>query len=157
MKIHPVFHVSLLEPRSKDTFSNQRQEAPQPIEIDGEDHYEVEEILDSRIHRGNLQYLVHWLGYEEADRSWEPLSNLNGCEEAIKEFHNLYPDKPSKNMNKYSKNRRTPRRRWIKKGIMLWIMREGFGMIKIVLETYGWESIATHSHAHPSTATLGKL
>lgn len=111
MKIHPVFHVSLLEPRSKDTFSNQRQEAPQPIEIDGENHYEVEEILDSRIHRGSLQYLVHWLGYEEADRSWEPLSNLNGCEESIEEFHKLYPDKPSKNINKFNKNRRTTRRR----------------------------------------------
>ena len=105
MKIHPVFHVSLLESRSKDTFPNQRQEAPQPIEIDG-DHYEVEQILDSRIHRGRLEYLVHWLGYEEADRSWEPISNLDGCDEAISDFHEQYPNKPSQVSMKTSRRRR---------------------------------------------------
>lgn len=96
MKIHPVFHVSLLEPKSKETFANQKQEPPQPIEVDGEQHYEVEKILDSRIHRGRLQYLVSWLGYDESERSWEPISHLNGCRELIEEFKRKNPDKPSK-------------------------------------------------------------
>jgi hypothetical protein len=49
MKIHPVFHVSLLHPAADDPFPGQNhEEQPPPITIDGEDEYEVEEILDSR-------------------------------------------------------------------------------------------------------------
>ena len=44
-------------------------------------------ILDSRLHRGNLQYLVKWLGYTEEYNTWEPLSNLKNAEEAVKDFH----------------------------------------------------------------------
>jgi hypothetical protein len=41
-------------------------EPPPPIIVDGEEEFEVEEILDSRLHRGNVQYLMKWKGYPEA-------------------------------------------------------------------------------------------
>ncbi|KIL54337.1 hypothetical protein M378DRAFT_53863, partial [Amanita muscaria Koide BX008] len=47
--IHPVFHVSQLEPHHPNTIPNRIQPAPPPIEIDGEKEYEISEILDSKI------------------------------------------------------------------------------------------------------------
>jgi hypothetical protein len=48
--IHPVFHVSLLEPYKKSQISCQipPPPPPPPIEIDHDVEYEVDEILDSR-------------------------------------------------------------------------------------------------------------
>lgn len=95
MKIHPVFHVSLLEPYKESTFPGRLQVPPPPIEIDGEEEFEVSEILDSRINRRKLEYLVHWQGYEVSERTWEPANNLSNAPEMIQEFHRLYPNKPS--------------------------------------------------------------
>ena len=67
---------------------------PPPIEIEGEFEYEVEQILDSRLYRGNLQYLVKWLGYTEEHNTWEPLSNITNADEAVKEFHKHHPSAP---------------------------------------------------------------
>ena len=58
MKIHPVFHVSLLEPRLTSPLQI-RQQPPPPILVDDEPEYEVESILDSHSLRGGVQYLVH--------------------------------------------------------------------------------------------------
>ena len=60
MKIHPVFHVSLLEPYKDSTISGRLQAPPPLIEVDGTEEFEVSEILDSCINRGKLEYLVHW-------------------------------------------------------------------------------------------------
>ena len=47
--IHPVFHVSQLESIEPYTIPNQTQEPPPPVEVEGEEHYEVGDILDSKI------------------------------------------------------------------------------------------------------------
>ena len=95
MSIHPVFHVSLLYPHSKDTIPGCTPLPPPPIEIEGEEEYEVEEILNSRLHRGRqLQYLVKWKGYSDADNSWEPATNLENAPDKITEFHRLHPGAP---------------------------------------------------------------
>jgi hypothetical protein len=59
IKIHPVFHVYLLEPYRESTIPGRLQVPPYPIEIDGEEEFKVSEILDSRINRRKLEYLVH--------------------------------------------------------------------------------------------------
>jgi hypothetical protein len=47
--IHPVFHVSQLEPTTLNTILNHTQPPPPPIEIDGEIKYKIAAILDSKI------------------------------------------------------------------------------------------------------------
>ncbi|MBW0508290.1 hypothetical protein O181_048005 [Austropuccinia psidii MF-1] len=56
--IHPVFHFSLLEPVKTSTIPNRHQESPPPIIIEEEEEWEVSQILDSKINRGKLWYLV---------------------------------------------------------------------------------------------------
>ncbi len=65
MKIHPVFHISMLEPAPGGT-----PDVPtMPIEVEGSPEYEVEEILDSQVIRGKIRYLVKWLGYPDSENS----------------------------------------------------------------------------------------
>ncbi|KAH0610200.1 uncharacterized protein H6S33_011727 [Morchella sextelata] len=92
MKIHPVFHVSLLSPEANDPLPGQQRLPPPPVEIEGEEEWEVEDILDSRKRRGRFEYLVRYMGYDEA--SWQPLSDLEHSPEIIRRFHERYPEKP---------------------------------------------------------------
>ena len=74
--VHPVFHVSMLEPSIPNTIPNRTEPPPAPVVIDGEPEYKVTEILDSKIDRRqrpcNLLHLVRWSGYEGTDEetSW---------------------------------------------------------------------------------------
>ncbi|KAH7287498.1 hypothetical protein KP509_32G058600 [Ceratopteris richardii] len=76
MRIHPVFHVSMLEPYQISPLRGERSSPSPPIEIDDHEEFEVEHVLDSRISRGRLEYLIHWKGYDISDRTWEPVENL---------------------------------------------------------------------------------
>merc|ERR1719318_9846 len=51
------------------------------------EEYEVEEVLDKREFLGKTEYLVKWKGWEDiADRTWEPVDNLEGAEKLIVSF-----------------------------------------------------------------------
>ena len=93
LKIDNNFHVSLLRP-AHIGYPSQVQDSLPPLELDDQepDTYEVEAILDSRIRRGKIQYLVRWTGYNQT--TWEPLDHLTGCKELISEFHQTYPNAP---------------------------------------------------------------
>jgi hypothetical protein len=91
-KIHPVFHVSLLEPAHVD--SSRTLPRPPPELVDDEFEYEVETILDSkRVGRG-VKYLVHWKGYGVEDRTWEPIKHLANSQDELEAFHRAHPTKP---------------------------------------------------------------
>jgi hypothetical protein len=75
MRIHPVFHISLLEPAAPDATLEQDVKDIDP-EIQ-EDIYEVERIIDVRSRRGQKQYLVRWKGYQPSEDTWEPEANFN--------------------------------------------------------------------------------
>ncbi len=103
--IHDVFHVSLLEPYH--TVEGRAPPPPPLIEVDGEEQAEIEEILDSRMHYGKLQYLVKWLGYSVSDNEWIWAGNLGAAEEYVAEFHQKYPLKPSPgNLHREKRHRR---------------------------------------------------
>ena len=94
IKIHPVFHVSLLEPHVANPFPNRIVAPPLAIQVDGVEDFEVNSILDSRMRRRKLEYYVDWVGYDVSDRSWEPPVVLTNANDAIQDFHNKFPSRP---------------------------------------------------------------
>ena len=65
-RIHPVFNEVLLHPYKKPHYESQQNlNRPEPIIVDQEPEWEVEEILASRYNRRRrrAEYLVHWKGY----------------------------------------------------------------------------------------------
>jgi len=56
MAIHNTFHISLLEAYQDNRFPSQIKEPPPSIQIEEEDKYELDEIIDSRLHYNKLQY-----------------------------------------------------------------------------------------------------
>ena len=95
--MHPVFHVSQLEPAIPNTIPNRVQPPPPPVEIEGEPEYEIAKILDSKIDqcRRNckLLYLVCWLGYKGMDEetSWLLAMELRHASDLVSDFHSRYP------------------------------------------------------------------
>ena len=59
MKIHPVVNIEQIKPFLNPQ-EEQRRYKPGAVYIgeDGSEDFEVEEIIDSRMHKGKLQYLI---------------------------------------------------------------------------------------------------
>ncbi|MBW0496652.1 hypothetical protein O181_036367 [Austropuccinia psidii MF-1] len=95
--VHPVFHVSLLEPVKQSTIPSLNQLPPPPVIMEEQEEWEVGQFLDSKLKRGKLQYLVEWERFsEELERTTgEPASNLTNSTGLVNDFHSLYPHKPS--------------------------------------------------------------
>jgi len=106
-KIHPVFHMRLLEPYRTSTRPTRAQPPMTPDEIDGDLEWEVEKIAKSEIIsykqrvRGStrileeLRYLVKWKGCSEDENTWEPPEHLEHAKELVEEFRRENPDMPN--------------------------------------------------------------
>ena len=95
MHIHPVVNVSRVKPY-RERLSGQPVTAPGPSNVteDRKEEYEVERIIDSRYKGKRLEYLVHWKGWSDSDRTWEPVSNLGNAADAVRDFHAAHPSVP---------------------------------------------------------------
>jgi len=97
--VHPVFHVSMLEPAISNTFSERMQLVPAPVIIDREPKYEISQIVDSKIDYRwacKLLYKVIWLGYEDTgdESEWISISELTHATDLVSNFYITYPAKP---------------------------------------------------------------
>ena len=59
---------------------------PAPMMVDGEEKYEVYYIVDKRMERGRVQYLVHWMGYVDSERTWVDSRDLGNCWDLVETF-----------------------------------------------------------------------
>ena len=92
---HATFNEQYLKPFRKGIYPSQIAEPSPPAElVDGEEEWEVEEIKDSRYSRRQLQYLVHWKGFDVSEDTWEPARHLAHAPELVTDFHSRYPAKP---------------------------------------------------------------
>lgn len=101
-KVHSVFHVSVLKKHSPDMIEERQQAPPYPVEIEGEEEWEVEAILDKRLRNKKIEYLISWKGYGRLEDSWEPESNVTNSKLLINKFNSKYP----KATEEYRRSRR---------------------------------------------------
>lgn len=111
VKIHPVFHVSLLSPSATDPLPGQISGPPPPLETESEDaEYEIEKIIGSQWLNNEIHYLVRWKGYGPSDDLYIPASQAAGFEELVEEFHNINPFEPKAGDSPPRKTKKMPRR-----------------------------------------------
>jgi len=91
IRIHWVQCISILDPVAYDPLVGQRVGPPPPVEIDGEDEYQVSSIENRREYQSQLQYLIRWTDYDSL--MWEPAKFGDGLQ-AVGEYHQCYPRKP---------------------------------------------------------------
>ena len=93
---HDVFPVGLLEPYHESTIPG-RVEPPPPRDDDDEDDvYDLEDVLDSKVERRVVKYMVQWKDYGPDEITWEPWENMVSelAKNRVRDFHRRYPDKP---------------------------------------------------------------
>jgi hypothetical protein len=88
MRIHPVFHVSLLKPHQENPaeFAGRKPPPPPPVAKGGESEYVVERILDKRTKGRRTEYLVKWSGYGLHDATWQTPTDLAHAQKAVRAF-----------------------------------------------------------------------
>ena len=92
MRVSNVFHVSLLKPLVCNRFTSSVPR-PRPFQVGDHEEYEVSDILDLRLVRGRLQFLVHWRGYGPEEHSWVPSADVH-APALRRAFHARFPQKP---------------------------------------------------------------
>jgi hypothetical protein len=95
MKIHDIFHISLLRKVAINLFIEQIQSSSSSIVIekDDEEEFEIDDILNSKYHYEKLQYKVIWADHS-SDRAWYSAKNFQDhSKEVLNDYHQRYSDK----------------------------------------------------------------
>ncbi len=100
-RIHNVFHVFLLK-SYRERFDDVI--ASSSIMINEERHDEIKLILNNKLYRKRLQYLVKWLSWSNIENQWVYVTNVQ-ADELMKDFHQQYLDKLSENESNAKKRR----------------------------------------------------
>jgi len=98
-KIDVPINISWLHPYKPLTIPGQQITLQSSVEVEGEEGYVVEEILDSCLRHNKLEFLVKWEGYTNENDSWEPEDNCRNVHNTIATFYHKYPQESGTKMN----------------------------------------------------------
>jgi len=94
--LHSMFSSKLLQLYSEDSLSKQHAESLRLIIIDDDDdeHWKIDDILNFRRYRGQIQYKVKWKDLDRDDE-WYYVNKdeFNDFKKVLNEFHTLYSRK----------------------------------------------------------------
>ena len=54
------------------------------------EEYEVEEVFDSQVRQGRLQYLVKWVRFPREENSWVSKKDMKCAKKRVQEFHTCF-------------------------------------------------------------------
>ena len=81
-KLHNVFHIHFLQCY----WSNGLNYEVPPIKIDSEEQYKVQAIRKHHVVRGEVQYLMKWVIYDESENLWLTASQLDLAKEILEAY-----------------------------------------------------------------------
>lgn len=93
VKVHPWFHARKLRLDPQNPLPGQHNEAPPLETVNGEEEFEVEEILGCRLVGRKLKYRVKWVGYDVDLDEYEPWTLANSPV-LLRDFHAAHPELP---------------------------------------------------------------
>ena len=88
MKIHPVFHVSLLKAYNSGGNNDHEQKVIEIVD-ESKREYEVDKLLGKRFGKDSqMEYLVLWKGYPDTESTWENYETVKDLK-ALDEFEQI--------------------------------------------------------------------
>ena len=93
MKIHPVHPPERLRKAASDPLPGQRNEPSEPVIINEDEEWEVQEIIASKKLDGKICYKASWIG-QDPDPTYYPAGNFKYSPHELRKFHARYPTKP---------------------------------------------------------------
>jgi hypothetical protein len=91
MKIHDIFHFSLLRKTSNDSLLDQILKPSSSMFIDEKEEYELNDVLNFRKieKKKKLQYKISWKNYS-SDPTWYSAKNFENSKKILIDFHLRY-------------------------------------------------------------------
>jgi hypothetical protein len=84
--IHDIFPTDKLRKAADNPLPGQYNKPPLPINITGDNEYEVDKVLICRKRYRSLEYHVSWLNYD-TDLTWYKVSDLKTAPYKLRDFH----------------------------------------------------------------------
>jgi len=90
-QLHSMFSSKLLRSYFNDLLSEQHSESLRSLTIEDDDHWKIDDILNSRCYQGRVQYKVKWTELNQ-DNEWYYVDKeeFESSKEVLVEFHKLY-------------------------------------------------------------------
>ena len=92
MRIHNVFHPSLLRLAAEDPLPGQHNDPPPPVVVNDKKEWEVDNILNAKKHGKWVLFRVKWKGYDKDKQSY-PSNNFENSPELVEDFYKRHPTK----------------------------------------------------------------